>query len=90
MHKLIRVIWGVLTTQTKYDKTIDEQNQKAKADNKDYIKETGISNKRRFQPFDPNAPVSKKAGQKRKVQLKSQVDEIEQVRDQKDVPDVNL
>jgi len=81
MHKMIRVIWGVLTHEKPYDSSIDLANQAKTNQNpvQDELKET--ENKRRMQKFDSEAPISRIATKKRKVHAASQVGEAELVRD---------
>jgi transposase len=85
MHKLIRIIWGVLTSQTAYDPTIDQKNQHHTVPNAIQL-EQQLLNKRREQAFDPIAPVSNRTRKKRKEHLLSQAESIGQVRDLESVP----
>jgi len=85
MHKMLRIIWGVLTNNTAYKAEIDIENQeKTKTATEGLI--SGIENKRRLQEYDDNAPISRMALKKRKVHQTSQVSNTEQVRDLVDVP----
>ena len=81
MHKMTRVIWGVLIHEKPYDSRIDLANQSKNIQNpvQDELKET--ENKRRMQQFDSDAPISRIASKKRKVHAASQVGEAELVRD---------
>ena len=81
MHKMTRVIWGVLMHEKPYDSRIDLANQAKNNQNpvQDELKE--IENKRRMQKFDSDAPVSRIASKKRRVHAASQVGEAELVRD---------
>ena len=81
MHKMTRVIWGVLMHEKPYDSQIDLANQAKNYQNpmQDELKET--DNKRRMQKFDSEAPISRIATKKRKVHAASQVGEAELVRD---------
>jgi transposase len=78
MQKLLRIIWGVLTTKTEYNAAIDQKNQSTSSqatvqnnDNKE------LDEKRRFQQADPDAPISNKQTKKRKVYAESQAPELE-------------
>jgi len=91
MHKLSRMIWGVLTSKHPYQATVDEKNQNKKPAGQSVdgaSKE--IKAKRRYQPLDTEAPISNKQTKKRKAHVKSQVEQVEQVRDQQHAPDVNI
>jgi transposase len=71
MHKLLRLVYGVLKNNTPFDPEIDRKNQK-----KNIRKRKGYMGKslRRFQQPDPNAPVSFRKNKKRKEQHLSQGD----------------
>lgn len=82
MHKLLRIIWGVLTSGKAYDQTVDQANQAnhTSASGKDAQQEE-MASKRREQPFDESAPISRIAAKKRKAYQLSQVSSADQVRD---------
>ena len=68
MHKLLRIIYGVLKSGKVFDPAIDQANRTRKTDQrKPKKKET-----RRLQPVDENAPVSARQNKKRKEQNQSQ------------------
>jgi transposase len=73
MHKLLRVIWGVLTTRTEYNSAVDQKNQLKKTVELAPRKE--LESKRRFQELDQDAPVSNKQTKKRRVYAESQASE---------------
>jgi len=81
MHKMVRVIWGILTTEQPYDNQIDMANQskKVQCPGQDETKE--IENKRRLQKYDSEAPISRMASKKRKAHATSQAGNAELVRD---------
>ena len=81
MHKMIRIIWGVLHHQQPYDSSVDAVNQQKNLEQpmRAEIKET--ESKRRIQDFDSEAPISRIATKKRKVHAMSQVGNAEIVRD---------
>jgi hypothetical protein len=78
MQKLLRIIWGVLTTKTEYNAAIDQKNQttssQATVQNND---NNELDEKRRFQQADPDAPISNKQTKKRKVYAESQAPILE-------------
>lgn len=79
MHKMLRIIYGVLKTQVSYNPQIDLQN-KASANKKKEayeikMQELKLEKKRkadRFNKEDNDAPISRRAAQKRKKQEASQ------------------
>jgi len=78
MQKLLRVIWGVLTTKTEYNATIDQKNQSTSSQATVQNNENKERDeKRRFQEADPDAPISNKQTKKRKVYAESQAPELE-------------
>lgn len=87
MHKMLRIMWGMLTHQRPYNADIDKKNQQHTT--RDHVDHTYAewNHKRRDQDFDDAAPVSKKAHKKRKAYQLSQVSIAERVRDLTDMPD---
>jgi len=64
MHKIIRIVYGMLKNKTKFDYDIDKENQK-----KNVVStkaKINIKEKRRFQEYSGNAPVSRRELKKRK------------------------
>ena len=63
MHKILRIIYGMLKTNTPFDPEIDRKNRKKKIE-----KKAGIprDKSRRYQDYDAEAPVSKRQSKKRK------------------------
>ena len=91
MHKMLRIIWGVLTSGTPYQASIDQENQNKNLRSNDDDKTPEIKAKRRYQDFDANAPISRIASKKRKVHVMSQAGNAELVRDlDHEPPAVNL
>lgn len=86
MHKMLRMIWGVLTSETPYSATTDQKNIVRTTRSAQEDQEKEIQQKRSLQSFDENAPVSRLAFRKRRAHQKSQVSRAEQVRDLIDVP----
>jgi transposase len=79
MHKLLRIIFGILKNKTKFSTEIDEKNQEKATDKQHQkeerdIKENKIKNqqKHRFKEVSNDAPVSRRADQKIKKQIASQ------------------
>jgi transposase len=55
MHKMLRIIYGILVSGKPFDAMVDELNQKRKIAGRPKMK---VEQKRRFQQPDPAAPVS--------------------------------
>ena len=70
MHKITRIIYGMLKSSNKYDSQIDQKNRE---DNKRKKPLRAAKNiKRRFQSIDEKAPISRRQTSKRKEQESSQ------------------
>ncbi len=69
MHKILRIIYGMLKSNTSFDPAIDRRNQQRSVQST--VQPTKNKN-RRYQGFDSNAPISKRQRQKRKKQEESQ------------------
>jgi transposase len=69
MHKILRIIYGMLKNNTPFDPTIDQKNREKQQINNQKPKH---DKKRRLQQFDKNAPVSGRQLKKRKEQSSSQ------------------
>ena len=66
MHKLLRIVYGVLKSGLPYNADIDRKN----TNNKTQIKKDENENSlRRFQKFEESAPISKHAEKKRKQSM---------------------
>ena len=73
MHKILRIVYGMLKTHTPFDPDIDRQNQKKSVP----IRKTAVDQKlRRYQQPDPDAPISYRHSKKRKEQHQSQGDPV--------------
>jgi len=68
MHKLLRIVYGVLKSGKAFDPAIDQTNRTRKPDQRKPKKQEI----RRLQPVDENAPVSSRQNKKRKEQSQSQ------------------
>ena len=70
MHKIFRIIYGMLKHGKKYDPSIDEANRnktREKGEDTDTDKAKQKTDKnRRYQTHDQNAPISRRQAQKRK------------------------
>jgi hypothetical protein len=73
MHKLLRIVYGMLKTNTPYDPDIDRQNQKNSVPSR---KRSSGQKSRRYQEVDPDAPISYRQSKKRKEQHQSQGDPV--------------
>jgi len=86
MHKMLRIIWGILSSGKPYTPEIDIQNiQNDKIQNRSKT-QNEVKIKRRLQEYDENAPISRRAFKKRKAHQTSQVSKTDQVRDLVDAP----
>jgi len=71
MHKILRIIYGMLKHNKAFDPEIDRQNR----DKTSQKKKTSSEDKnRRYQDFDSRAPISRRQGKKRKEQKQSHSD----------------
>jgi transposase len=81
MHKMLRIVWGVLNSAKPYDCEIDKQNQIRKEKPIEEQQHQGVERKRRLQKFDQDAPISRMAYKKRKAHAASQSGETSKKRD---------
>ena len=63
MHKILRIIYGMLKHNTKFDPEVDRKNREKKAKAHKKIRR---DKNRRYQDFDPKAPISRRQKMKRK------------------------
>jgi transposase len=69
MHKILRIIYGMLKNNTKYDPQIDMANRTRKnSSQKNQDNKNKTDKNRRYQDHDPNAPISGRQTKKRKKQ----------------------
>jgi transposase len=69
MHKILRIIYGILKHKQAYNPLIDKQNyerSKEKQQDKLHQENTNIDKSRRYQEFDIKAPISRKQTKKRR------------------------
>lgn len=85
MHKLLRMVWGILTSRIPFDAKIDKNNQET-AITSEKSQEFEINKKRSAQSFDPMAPVSNRTRKQRKEHLLSQAIVDGQMRDLESTP----
>jgi len=69
MHKILRIIYGMLKHNSKFDPDIDKHNSERTF--KPVTKHLELKY-RRYQSFDSSAPISRKQNKKREEQMKSQ------------------
>jgi transposase len=70
MHKILRIVFGMLKHKQNFDPNIDKKNQ---ANSLPKRKKVSVSKIRRFQNYDVLAPVSRRQNFKRKEEKKSQI-----------------
>ena len=81
MHKILRIVWAILTHKKAYDPQIDKANQIKKPQSAAEQERNQIKAKRREQPFDDSAPISNKAARKRMALETSQSSDAGNERD---------
>ena len=70
MHKILRIVYGMLKNNQNYNPDIDKRNREGSAPKNTSVR---VINKRRYQEYDLQAPISRKQSNKRKEEKKSQV-----------------
>lgn len=86
MHKMLRIIWGILKSGKAYEPETDQLNRSKNTKEPEINEQKQTQIKRRMQEYDEDAPVSRLAGRKRKVHQESQTSNAEYVRDHVDAP----
>lgn len=71
MHKILRIIYGMLKNNTNYNPMIDVYNRDKNRENNQKLKNI-IQTDRRYQEFDQKAPISRRQKKKRKEWAVSQ------------------
>lgn len=69
MHKILRIIYGMLKSKQPFNPLIDKQNyekSKSKQQEKQFQESANTQRNRRYQEFDESAPISRKQTKKRK------------------------
>lgn len=75
MHKILRIVYGMLKHNKAFDPQIDLKNRQKKPPQQSKIRQ---DKNRRYQDFDSNAPISRRQKMKRKERKQSQnVDNVE-------------
>ena len=69
MHKILRIIYGMLKNDKEFDLTIDQKNQLKQANN---FQKINKDKNRRLQSHDSAAPISGRQAKKRKQEIKNQ------------------
>lgn len=87
MHKMLRMMWGMLTSKKPFDPRTDERNSTMAQDPERPQKDSEL---RRLQPEDGDAPISRIEKKKRRVSDASQACIAEHVRDHRPPPATNL
>lgn len=75
MHKVLRIVYGILKNKQAFNADVDKRNQecsKQKQLEKQQQKTAYVEQVRRYQEFDSNAPISRKQTKKRKEHALSQ------------------
>lgn len=72
MHKILRIVYGMLKSNTEFNPQIDEKNQQKSHSKKIKKKHSIMDKKRRYQIIDKGAPISKRQQKKRNNEAGSQ------------------
>jgi transposase len=67
MHKILRIVYGMLKHKQRYDPNVDRANRKKVIKTKQEQESKKVDKSRRYQPYDKNAPVSKRQAKKREL-----------------------
>ena len=65
MHKMVRIIYSLLTNRCKYDPRINQMHRAKYEENKKGNKTRKVDSSRRFQMYDDRAPISGRQNKKR-------------------------
>ena len=90
MHKMLRIVHGILSSGRSYDAKVDDANQQKQMEALDDNSAKYLESVRRFQPEDGDAPISRIEKKKRRVSAESPVCIAEHVRDHPPTPTTNL
>jgi transposase len=74
MHKILRIIYGMLKNNQAYDPQVDQTNRESRTSRK--TTHTADNANRRYEMFDQQAPISRRQSNKRKEWKQSQGDNI--------------
>ena len=78
MHKILRIVYGMLKNQQCFNPDIDKNNREKFIPKKQFAK---IPKSRRLANYDTNAPISRRQSKKRNERVKSQNDNDHSLRD---------
>jgi transposase len=87
MHKVLRIVYGILKNKKEYDPQVDKRNKeysKEKEQTKVLMETANIQNGRRVQEFDSKAPISRKQTKKRVEHVQTLL-EVKAKKEQKEV-----
>jgi transposase len=90
MHKMLRIVHGILSSGRPYDAKVDDANQQRRTEPSDDNSQENMKTVRRFQQEDSDAPISWMEKKKRRVSAESQACIAEHVRDHPPTPVTNL
>ena len=76
MHKILRIVYGMLKNNQAYDSQVDQKNRENRTARK--TTHTAKNENRRYEIFDQQAPISRRQSNKRKEWKQSQGDNITQ------------
>ncbi len=76
MHKILRIVYGMLKNQKAFDPEIDRENSRKVLSTKETRESKKKDARRRYQKQDDSAPVSRRQGIKRKERKKSQSNNV--------------
>ena len=76
MHKILRIIYGMLKNNQAYDSLVDQKNRENRTARQ--ATNTAKNENRRYEMFDQQAPISRRQNNKRKEWKQSQGDNITQ------------
>jgi transposase len=76
MHKILRIIYGMLKNNQAYDSLVDQKNRENRTARQ--ATHNAKNENRRYEMFDQQAPISRRQGNKRKEWKQSQGDNITQ------------
>lgn len=86
MHKILRIVFGMLKYNKPFDPAIDHQNQQRQRVKSPQISKNSI---RRHQSYDSDAPISRRQDKKRKQQLQVNNVDISKINSKNFVPDLS-
>ena len=78
MHKILRIIYGMLKSNSAFDPQIDRRNrQRCQSENNNRSRPDKT---RRYQPYDTSAPISGRQNKKRRERSESQSGHLPQIK----------